>query len=151
MQPSTGGTRPGSNGFFGGNGIGFGGFNGGLATLLQRRYNGVAPFPGTPRLQPLPPPSDDPRGPQIPALYTRPPKQRDENTETLLQLGMSPSEWLRRKNREPFQELRDLVASRDYVNSVSGFGPFGGGFGAGFGDPADLYRKLLQQRQGVQF
>lgn len=88
--------------------------------------------------------------PQVPIGYRRLPGGGDFGA--LGELGMSPEQWVqnRRARETPFSELEGLVRSRDYVNSVSGFGPRAGGFGAGFGDPADLYRKLLMSRQGVQ-
>lgn len=148
IQPSMGGNPwPGSPGFFSGGGMGYG-MAGGLASLLRRRL-GAAPFPG--QQGPTPETGGGRGEPSVPGGFRRLPG--GGNFGPLGELGMSPEQWVqnRQARNTPFSDLQNLVNSRDYVNSVSGFGPrAGGNFGAGFGDPADLYRKLLMQRQGVQ-
>lgn len=151
QYPIGGATWPGGGYFSGGSG-GAGAGTGGMDSFLRRRLRGSAPLPRGPG----PTPPDVPTGgrgePQIPRGIGRP----EAGTGVLGDLGIGPEQWVQnRQNRlTPFDELQNLVDTRNRVNAGMGRGGAIGqmGQGAGFGGQDDMLRRLLEARmQGGGF
>lgn len=137
-------------GAMGGQGFGFGPSG---SALLRKKLLGAGPRPGQPQL-PTPTQGTGGRGePLIPS--SKPGRLPGSIPEVLGELGITPEGWVQNRMNRPggtsFQDLQNLVDTRNRVNSMLGQRRALGyvGQGAGFGAPDDPLRKLIAQRMAA--